>query len=212
MPAATTTGACVRSAVAQQLKQRTAGSHANVEAVLDLVDPGLSVERLRAVLGRFAGFWQSTERLLDGWAEREPGLAEQLRWPRRRRREVLRADLLRLGLTVRELIALPEAPAVFTTTGTADALGWLYVSEGSTLGGAVIDRSLRALPDGARLRLRTFTPYLEGPGPMWRDYLTTLAGWVGDDAQRCERVVAAAEVTFNALERWLAPLSREDAA
>lgn len=202
----------MRSAVAQQLKQRTAHSHANVEAVLDLAAPTVSAERLRAVLTRFAGFWQSTERLLDDWADREPGLAHQLRWPRRRRREVLRSDLLGLGLTVRELNGLPEAPGVFTTAGTPEALGWLYVSEGSTLGGAVIDRSLRALPDGERLRVRTFTPYLEGPGPMWRDYLTTLTAWVGEDAQRREQVVSAAELTFAALEQWLAPLTTENAA
>lgn len=202
----------MRSPVAQQLKQRTAGTHARVEAALDLVGPALSADRLRVVLARFAGFWQSTERGLDEWAQREPDLAERLRWPRRRRREVLRSDLLRLGLTVRELGDLPEAPSVFTSPDTADALGWLYVSEGSTLGGAVIDRTLRALPDGAHLRLRTFTPYLEGPGPMWRDYLAVLTTWVGADAGRTERVVSAAELTFGALERWLAPLSREHAA
>ena len=202
----------MRSAVAQQLKQRTARSHANVEEVLDLLAPTLSGERLRAVLARFAGFWQSTERLLDEWADREPGLAEQLRWPRRRRREVLRSDLLRLGLTVRELNGLPEAPGVFVAPGTPQALGWLYVSEGATLGGAVIDRTLRGLPDGERLRVRTFTPYLEGPGPMWRDYLTTLTGWVGGDTHRSEQVVSAAELTFGALEQWLAPLAQGHAA
>jgi hypothetical protein len=47
---------------------------------------------------------------------------------------------------------------------------------------------------------------------MWREYLTVLAAWVGDDMQRRERVVSAAELTFSVLEQWLAPLSAEDAA
>jgi heme oxygenase len=108
-----------------------------------------------------------------------------------------------LGLLDSRLSAEPD---------TSEVLGWLYVSEGSTLGGAVIDRTLRALPEGAQLRLRTFTPYLEGPGPMWRDYLEFLSAWVGDDASRADQVVAAAEHTFDSLERWLTPLSSEDAA
>ncbi len=202
----------MRSPVAQRLKHRTAGTHERVEAVLGLLDAQLSVERLREVLSRFAGFWQGTERVIDEWAERAPVPAGQLRWTRRRRREVLRNDLLRLGLSVRDLNELPEAPSVFTVPDTSEVLGWLYVSEGSTLGGAVIDRTLRALPEGAQLRLRTFTPYLEGPGPMWRDYLAFLAEWVDDDGPRADHVVAAAEHTFNSLERWLTPLASVDAA
>jgi heme oxygenase len=194
------------------LKHRTAGTHERVEATLGLLDPQLSAARLRDVLSRFAGFWQGTERVIDEWAERAPVPAEHLRWTRRRRREVLRNDLLRLGLTVRDLNELPEAPSVFIAPDTSEVLGWLYVSEGSTLGGAVIDRTLRALPEGAALRLRTFAPYLEGPGPMWRDYLAYLCAWVGDDGLRADQVVAAAEHTFDSLERWLTPLSSEDAA
>ncbi len=180
--------------------------------MLGLLDPQLSAARLSEVLSRFAGFWQGTEREIDEWAERAPVPAEQLRWTRRRRREVLRNDLLRLGLTVRDLNELPEAQSVFIIPDTSEVLGWLYVSEGSTLGGAVIDRTLRALPEGAALRLRTFTPYLEGPGPMWRDYLAYLSAWVGDDDLRADQVVAAAAHTFDSLEQWLAPLSAEDAA
>lgn len=202
----------MRSAVAQELKRQTAHTHERVEATLGLLDPQPSVERLRAVLGRFAGFWQGTERVLDDWAGREPAVAAQLAWPRRRRRDPLRHDLLRLGLSVREIAELPEAAPVFDPVDTADALGWLYVSEGSTLGGAVIDRTLRSVPDTDRLRLRTFTPYLEGPGPMWRAYLGILCGWVGDDPARGAAVVAAAVGTFTALESWLAPVAAETAA
>jgi heme oxygenase len=102
---------------------------------------------------------------------------------------------------------LPEAPPVFRAVDTADVLGWLYVSQGSTLGGAVLDRTL-----GKRFSARTFTPYVEGPGPMWRDYRALLAEWVGADEARCHRVVTAAVATFAALEQWIAPLGREEAA
>ena len=205
-------GGRVLSPVAQLLKQRTAQTHDRVEASLGLLDTGLTVERLRTVLARFAGFWQGTERLVDDWAARRPEPAQALSWPRRRRGEVLRQDLLRLGMTVRELTELPEAPPVFSRVDDADAFGWLYVSEGSTLGGAVVDRSLRSLPEAPQLRVRTFTPYLEGPGPMWRAYLDQLQNWAGDDPIRREDVAAAAEGTFTALEAWLAPICGEVAA
>jgi heme oxygenase len=57
-----------------------------------------------------------------------------------------------------------------------------------------------------------FTPYLEGPGPMWRSYLDVLENWTGADPERCAGVVTAATGTFEALERWLVPIDTEDAA
>jgi heme oxygenase len=71
----------VRSPVARQLKQHTAQTHERVEAALGLLDPGLSAQRLRTVLERFAGFWQGTERLVDDWAARDGGIAAALNWP-----------------------------------------------------------------------------------------------------------------------------------
>jgi heme oxygenase len=199
-------GARVLSPVVRQLKDRTAPTHARVESGLALLDPGLSAARLRTVLARFAGFWPATERRVDEWAQAQPAAAAALDWPRRRRGDIIAADLRALGMTGSDLAAVPRAPAVFAAGGLAEAgvLGWLYVSEGSTLGGAVIDRVLRARAiDG----VRTFTPYREGPGPMWRAYLDYLQHWVGDDDLRRAAVVDAAESSFAALEQWLAPIA-----
>lgn len=189
------------------LRQRTAAIHDRVETHLGLLAPDLTADRMRVVLAGFAGFWQGAERLLDSWAAAHPGAAGALRWPRRRRGEVIRHDLLRLGFTVRDLAAVAEAPPPFAALPptSAEVLGWLYVSEGSTLGGAVVDRALRAGREPLLVGLRTFTPYVEGPGPMWRGYRDYLDAWVGADAGRREAVAAAAEASFAALERWLAP-------
>jgi heme oxygenase len=202
----------VRNPVAQLLKQHTAQIHERVEAGLDLLGPDLTIGRLREVVARLAGFWQGTERSVEAWAENRPEAAAALQWPRRRRSAALRQDLLRLGLTGREITALPEAPPTFTGLDTGDVLGWLYVTEGSTLGGAVIDRTVRTLAATAELRLRTFTPYLEGPGPMWQSYLDWMLAWVGDDARRRDRVLSSAHSSFTALEAWLDPIRNEAAA
>lgn len=200
----------MRSPVALVLKQRTSDIQHRIEKMLDLTGPDLTVERVRRVLERFAGFCQGTERLVDEWAATEPALAEALSWPRRRRSETIRADLLRLGLTLREIAGLAEAPPVFAVVDCAAVFGWLYASECAALGGAAVERALQAAPAGLRLHLRTFVPYLEGPGPMWRTYVSSLRDWVGDDVTRRDDVVAAAERTFVAAEEWLGPLGDEE--
>ena len=202
----------MRDGVGSVLRERTAATHSRVEALLGLLDEDLSTERLGRVLARFAGYWTVTERLVDAWAAGEPAAARAAGWPHRRRGALLHADLGRLGLDDAALARSPEPPAPFTTVGEAEVLGWLYVSEGATLGGAVIERALRRRPATAGLRLRSFTPYPGGPGPMWRAYLDRVARWAGDDPARRDAVAAAAAAGFGGLETWLAPLTRDRAA
>lgn len=181
------------------LKQRTAATHQQVEAALDLLAPDVDAGRLHAVIGRFHAFWRSAEVAVDRWALTEPGLAARLEWPRRRRTGLLDADLARLGgPTPTEPVARP-----FEVVGAADALGWLYVSEGSTLGGALIARHI------APLRLESFHPYPEGPGPMWRRYGEIASQWVRVEPDRLEALCLAAERAFGALAAWVEPLRRQ---
>lgn len=180
-------------------------THEQVEATLDLLDPALTPARLGAVLVRFHSFWAAAERVLDAWALATPALAGDLDWPRRRRTAALRVDALALG----GQLDRGAAPAPVAGPATdADALGWLYVSEGSTLGGAVISRRLEPLG----LAVRSFTPYGEGPGPMWRRYHEVLDAWVADDEIRAHAVATAAARSFDALAEWIAPLRTEAVA
>ncbi len=160
------------------------------------------------MVGRLYGFWTGTEAQLAPWLVDHRDLAAALDLPRRARCAVLRADLADLGSAADEQ---PVAAPVWTAGSPATVLGWLYVTEGSTLGGALIDRRLRTLAGGA-VRLRSFTPYGEGPGPMWRAYLHVLEDWTADDAGRTRDVVDAAVATFAALDAWLEPARVEAAA
>ena len=49
-------------------------------------------------------------------------------------------------------------------------MGRLYVLEGSTLGGAFIDRHLATVPELSGLRLRAFSPYGPETGAMWQGF------------------------------------------
>ena len=140
---------------------------------------------------------------MDSWARAGSSTARRLDWSRRRRADLLREDLRTLGVPTD---AAPLPAPVFARVDDPGALGWAYVAEGSTLGGAVIARRLRPLTASLGAPLRFFTPHRDGPQPAWRAYLAVLHDWVGGDAQRGRRVLAAAKSTFDALDVWVAPL------
>jgi heme oxygenase len=183
--------------IAVRLKTETAAAHDRVDAGLDLLDGG---ERYAAALMRFWGFYAGVEPQLDAWH----AAAALLDWPQRRKLPALRADLLALGLAPAAIEALPVRRFA-GPPGTGAGLGWLYVLEGATLGGAVIARRLRAartVPHGA---LRFHTLYGGGLGARWRAFHAVLSRWVGDDRERADAVVAGALATFAAFEEWCVP-------
>lgn len=185
--------------VLRRLRSETAAEHADLESFLDLLDPELDRARLTGVLARMHGFWLSAEAGLDAWADRFPADARGIAWDRRRRADVFAADLARLGAPGAE-----ESPELPVPAGTDEALGRLYVLEGSTLGGAFIDRHLAALPGLSGLGLRAFSPYGDRTGAMWHEFRSATRARVsagGDPAT----MVAAARQTFAALACWCRP-------
>jgi heme oxygenase len=186
--------------VLARLRTATAGEHDQVERSLDLLDPGLTRDRLTGVLTLLHGFWQAAESGLDAWAGERPDDAAALRWGERRRSHLFAADLAALGADP----AGSPVPELVPVAGTDEALGRMYVLEGSTLGGTFIDRHLATLTGlGPGVRIRAFSPYGRNTGEMWHAYRRAARDRVeagGDD----ERMVAAAADTFAALASWCA--------
>ncbi|MGY1820802.1 biliverdin-producing heme oxygenase [Geodermatophilus sp. SYSU D00079] len=184
------------------LRTATAAEHEQVESTLALMDPQLRRDRLVAVLARLHGFWSAAEAGLDEWARREPADAATVDWARRRRAHLFAEDLQALGAAP-EPAPDPGLPAVGDTD---QALGRLYVLEGSTLGGTFISRHLATLPTlGPDARVGAFSPYGGETGAMWHAYrrVTRERVAAGGDA---DRLVGAAVSTFGALATWVAPL------
>jgi heme oxygenase len=188
--------------VLRLLRTGTATVHAEVERTLGLMDPELQRSRLVHVLERLHGFWIAAERGLDAWAARHPADARAVDWPRRRRAAVFADDLRALGAGTAGAAPGPSAvsglPAV---PGTDEALGRMYVLEGSTLGGTFIDRHLAGLPQLADVRLRAFSPYGAETGAMWHAFrrVTRDRMSAGGDPSA---VVTAARETFGVLAAW----------
>ena len=118
----------------------------------------------------------------------------------RRRMYLLQADLAALGLSARAVAMLPTCPAP-VLRNAVEALGSLYVMEGSTLGGRVIERNVeRCLGLNARHGCTYFAGYGARTGAMWRSFLTRLDQAPAADA---EQVADGATATFERLAWWL---------
>ena len=182
--------------VLRLLRTGTAAEHEDVERTLDLLDPSLTRHRLAQVLDAMHGFWRAAEAGLDDWAVRCPEDAEGVDWPRRRRASLFATDLRHLGAP-----ASDAAPLLPSVPGTDEALGRLYVLEGSTLGGVFIDRHLAGLPELAGVTVRSFSPYGSETGAMWAKFRRTTRARVsaGGDAAA---MLASARTTFAGLADW----------
>ncbi|MCB4821396.1 biliverdin-producing heme oxygenase [Roseicella aerolata] len=177
------------------LRQATEAIHARLHALpalQALAEGWISREGYVDLLRRKLGFHLAVEAALAAAPSLAPwgiALAE------RRRAPLIEADLAALGAAPVPLAAAP-LPVLDTA---ARALGCLYVTEGSTLGGRQLARALDGLlPPGEAGRR-----FLLGHGPrhgaMWRDCCAALERCGAEPARRAE-MLAAAAATFCAFE------------
>lgn len=182
------------STLLERLRQETRPQHEGLEKALDLLSPTLGIARYQDILRRFHAFWRSWRPLAHGLLAKEGDLLTG-----RDRTPLLESDLAHFNLTPLR----PDGP--LPTLNDADqALGSLYVLEGSTLGGQVIARHLEThlgLRDGAGYAY--FQGYGRQNGPMWAALRERLAHHP-TEGPTADRLVAGARETFSLLEQRLA--------
>ena len=174
-----------------RLKEATRQRHEEVEARMPVLDPGLPLPGYARLLRQLQTVVEPLEAQL---LERSVPAAFRLK-------ERLKAPLL-----ARDLAALPASPSLpplaVRLTGLPEALGALYVLEGSTLGGQVIGRHLRARGLTPARGGAYFHAYGPETGAMWRAFSEAMNGWEGEP----ERVIAGANLTFGAFADVLRPV------
>ena len=184
----------------ERLHADTRRHHAEADTDFDvLFRTNCSASHYLAFLLRVYGF----EAPLESALALTPNLELMLDLAERRKAHYLVKDILALGLEPAELDDIPQCMAIPQFRGAAEALGWMYVVERSTLAYCVIRRHLlTVLPremSRASEYLQSYTGVL---GRRWREFGTLL-----DDIARqpaiADRIVTAANEAFRAQRRWI---------
>jgi heme oxygenase len=181
------------------IKDETAEWHSRVEMLVPVFRDGYTRADYTRLLEQFYGFYSGYEMALgrtDGLETLLPDWRERLKLP------WLEEDLCWLGRTKTELSRLPVCSRLPALDSPELALGALYVTEGSTLGGQVISRrleqSLALLPGkGASF----FAGHGSATGSMWRGFSNALRRFATAENERC--ILASAGETFKSLWLWL---------
>lgn len=153
-----------------------------------LADGSISRRDYVALLHRFLTFHDAIEdRLIRG-----PDLTQHgINLAERHRSPLLRSDLAALGAPT--MIARPTAiQSLLVPKSAAAAIGYLYVSEGSRLGGLALARALDGLLAPGSMAGRSFLMgYGQRHGAMWRDLCNAIERMGAADEGRDTMISAA---------------------
>jgi heme oxygenase len=120
----------------------------------------------------------------------------------REKTHLLQADLLALGVDKSELTTIAHCSLLPPTTERLQLLGYLYVMEGSTLGGQMItqhiQQHLRLQPDNGG---RYFYGYGKETSSMWKSFCKQL-NEIDIPADQ-DIIVSSANTTFHSLYAWM---------
>lgn len=179
-----------------ELKAATSDIHARTERLLPSL-PLLATRdgyvRCLLVLHGFHAGWEPAIWRTTGMEEAGFGGGAQAKL------SLIESDLQFLGVGKQQLAISIERPIL---DSCAAALGALYVLEGATLGGQVIERhASRAVGVTPRAGGSYFHGHGERTGEMWRAFGGALSAWVDHNGQS-ESIVRGAVDCFQSLESW----------
>ncbi|MEH3144457.1 MAG: biliverdin-producing heme oxygenase [Methylobacterium frigidaeris] len=185
------------SVILARLRAETRDAHEAIERDLAWESRVATRTGYRSLLERFFGFHAVFEPAVAA------ALADDALFEPRRKLERLSDDLRFHGLAPAAIAALPRPRRCWLPATRPEALGALYVTEGSTLGGQLIARHVerRLGLDGAGSRYHR--SYGKAVGAMWTEFRRHLDGAVAADPDCAGAIVAGANRTFSDLRAWL---------
>lgn len=187
--------------ILQALKSETQEYHERLEKNLPVMDENLTLSAYKVILEKFYGFYMPVELTLSTIQTRFRLINDfhvRLKFP------LLLKDLeilSSIGFDPKQLPVCAELPEI---PSWPQALGVMYVLEGSTLGGRIISKHI-----GNKLFLTPasglafFHGYGEQTGHMWKSFGELLIKH--SNSPEIERmIIRAACETFVMLDNWLA--------
>ncbi|WP_407715715.1 biliverdin-producing heme oxygenase [Comamonas testosteroni] len=192
--------------LSQRLKTETAQQHERMHELMERGNPFAD----RGSYARFVAaqylFQRDVEHLFQDAAVKAavPDLEA------RGRQEASLADLADLGAE------LPQGALGSEAVGMPEALGWLYVSEGSTLGAAFLFKEARdRLGLSETFGARNLAAYPQGRALAWRAFVASLDAPALDNAAIQDKVIAGANAAYDRfgslLERYFPQPAAVDA-
>ena len=176
------------------LRAATQETHERLEAgelSQTLISPTLRQDKYVRILIVFGSWFVAAEKALQ---EHQEWIATELDEGRFQRESWLREDLPRQTLRFPTLPSIPKE----------EVLGWLYVLEGSTLGGKKISRHLTAREEasGESWPTRFFEAYGAETGPRWQRFLQFLSESIPEGHPHYESVLKGANDAFESFRSW----------
>jgi heme oxygenase len=183
--------------ILHRLKTTTAHVHRRVEERLDIFSAKFNLARYVLLLQRFHGFWAPIEVHLQHVPELcDPALALN----ERLKAHLLEADLRAFHIDPAHVVQCTHLPHL---RSFGQALGCMYVLEGSTLGSQIIARHLteRFQRDSGSVAA-FFNAYGGAIGARWAEFRYFLTSHT--EASSADELLGAAIETFELLDSWLA--------
>ena len=189
------------------MRYATAEVRREIEQDLTLPDSIQTIADYCKWLGRFFGIYLPLEEVLRGFDE---WTAWKIDLNALGQARPLRQDLTELGCDVGG-IELAGDVALSRITRFAEALGALYVHEGSRLGGRMILRELllRISSEIAGAHM-FFEGHGAETGARWVDFRASLNAFYAAQPGELAGAIEGANATFQAKHRWMLRLVRED--
>ena len=180
------TQAIIRSMLSTQIKEDTKDAHLQLEKIVVNHLKKVRSETDYAILLRyFYAYFTTLERTIAPFVT-ESILAD---FSTRRKADRLADDILALGESIENLpvVKMPEI------NSGADAMGALYVMEGSVMGGSIIIGMLQKY--GITKGFEFFSGYGPATGKMWAEFIDALNQFVNTEQQ--QQAIETAKITFS---------------
>jgi len=183
----------------QDLRKQTAPSHQKLEdnpLSKAILTANVSVADYQQYLSALYGVTAGCEATLFPAIE---GIIWDLK--SRYRSQLIVSDLLATGFSELQIAALPVYH--FAWSSAADAMGAMYVLEGSTLGGRVLYKHIhKTLGFDASNGASYFWGYGDQTGSMWKSFISSFTQFAMETGQGAE-IINSATHTFTIIDTWL---------
>lgn len=179
--------------LADELKDRTRDVHTELEKkLLSRIQLVRTTDHYAELLLMMYGYYAALENRLDSFRHAIPD------YDRRRKSQAIADDLKLLGHEAHSAPLCSDTPKLHSIP---QALGCMYVLEGSTLGGKIISKMLvKEVPELER-SMTFFQGYREETMDMWQKFKQYLQQMV--DEVHHEEAQLAAKETFVKFKTWI---------